>query len=120
MFLYKFSPRAVASPDAPQKPLVRKRARSGGEKWVQISRMATPSPAKRPRTGGSQQRACDHEEHQILSAAFAAQFWDKKSHAAGLGKLKKYVPSHKQGDVCPNGVPALVERGNDDNESDSE
>ena len=35
-------------------------------------------------------------------------------------KLKKYVPSHKQGDVCPNGVPALVERGNDDNESDSE
>ena len=28
--------------------------------------------------------ACDHEEHQILSAseatAFAAQFWDKKTH----------------------------------------
>ena len=35
-------------------------------------------------------------------------------------KLKKYVPSHKQGDVCPNGVLALVQRGNDDNESDSE
>ena len=35
-------------------------------------------------------------------------------------KLKKYVPSHKQGDVCPNGVPALVERRNNDNESDSE
>ena len=35
-------------------------------------------------------------------------------------KLKKYVPSHKQGDVCPNGFPALVERGNNDNESDSE
>ena len=35
-------------------------------------------------------------------------------------KLKKYVPSHKHGDVCPNGVPALAERGNDDNESDSE
>ena len=35
-------------------------------------------------------------------------------------KLKKYVPSHKHGDVCPNGVPALVERGNDDDESDSE
>ena len=29
--------RAVASPDAPQKPLVRKRARSGGVKWVQVS-----------------------------------------------------------------------------------
>ena len=35
-------------------------------------------------------------------------------------KLKKYVPSHKHGDLCPNGVPALVERGNDDDESDSE
>ena len=35
-------------------------------------------------------------------------------------KSKKYVPSHKQGDVCPNGVPALVERGNNENESDSE
>ena len=30
------------------------------------------------------------------------------------GKLKKYVPVHKQGDVCPNGVPALVERDNND------
>ena len=35
-------------------------------------------------------------------------------------KLKKYVPSHKQGDVCPNGVPALVDRGNNDKDSDSE
>ena len=35
-------------------------------------------------------------------------------------KLKKYVPSQKQGDVCPNGVLALVERRNDDIESDSE
>ena len=34
-------------------------------------------------------------------------------------KLKKYVPIHKQGDVCPNGVPARVERGNND-DSDSE
>ena len=33
-------------------------------------------------------------------------------------KPKKYVPSHKQGDVWPNGVPALVERGNDENDSD--
>ena len=31
-----------------------------------------------------------------------------------------YVPSHKQGDVCPNGFPALVERGNNENDSDSE
>ena len=35
-------------------------------------------------------------------------------------KLKKYVPIHKQEDVCPNGVPALVERDNNDDDSDSE
>ena len=35
-------------------------------------------------------------------------------------KLKKYVPIQKQGDVCPNGVPARVERGNNDDDSDSE
>ena len=35
-------------------------------------------------------------------------------------KLKKYVPIYKQGDVCPNGVPALVERGNNEDDSDSE
>ena len=34
-------------------------------------------------------------------------------------KLKKYVPIHKQGDVCPNGVPALPEKRNGDNDSDS-
>ena len=33
-------------------------------------------------------------------------------------KLKNYVPIHKQGDVCPNGVPARVERGNNDDDSD--
>ena len=31
-------------------------------------------------------------------------------------KLKKCVPIHKHGDVCPNGVPALVDN---DNDSDS-
>ena len=29
-----------------------------------------------------------------------------------LEKWKKYVAIHKQGDVCPNGVPALMERDN--------
>jgi hypothetical protein len=46
--------------------------------------MRTSSTAKQPRTGGSQQPACTHTEHDILStteaAAFAAQFWDKKTH----------------------------------------
>ena len=36
------------------------------------------------------------------------------------GKLKKYVPVHKQGDVCHNGVPALPEKGNADDHDDSE
>ena len=35
-------------------------------------------------------------------------------------KLKKYVPIHKQGDVRPNGVHALVEGGNSEDDSDSE
>ena len=35
-------------------------------------------------------------------------------------KLKKYVPVHKQGDVHPNGVPALPEKGNADDDNDSE
>uniref|UniRef100_A0A7S4GGB9 Uncharacterized protein n=1 Tax=Eutreptiella gymnastica TaxID=73025 RepID=A0A7S4GGB9_9EUGL len=38
MSAHKFTHRAVASPDAPQRPLVPKRARSGGVKWVQASR----------------------------------------------------------------------------------
>ena len=76
MSSYKFTQRAVASPDAPLKPLVRKRARSGGETWVQVTRRPDLR-AKKPRTGGSQQPACAHTEHDILStteaAAFAAQ-----------------------------------------------
>eukprot|EP00670_Eutreptiella_braarudii_P017195 CAMPEP_0174360646 /NCGR_PEP_ID=MMETSP0811_2-20130205/55243_1 /TAXON_ID=73025 ORGANISM="Eutreptiella gymnastica-like, Strain CCMP1594" /NCGR_SAMPLE_ID=MMETSP0811_2 /ASSEMBLY_ACC=CAM_ASM_000667 /LENGTH=50 /DNA_ID=CAMNT_0015496579 /DNA_START=26 /DNA_END=175 /DNA_ORIENTATION=- len=50
MSTYKFTPRAVASPDAPQKSLVRKRARSGGANWVQVTREKSASKAKRPRT----------------------------------------------------------------------
>ena len=91
MSVHKFLPRAVASADAPQKPLVRKGARSGGEKWVQISRMTTPSTAKRPRTGGSQQPACDHEEHQIVSASEAAAFVD---YHYGLGDMAGLTIQH--------------------------
>ena len=35
-------------------------------------------------------------------------------------KLKKYVPVHKQGDVCPNGVTSLPEKSNADSDIDSE
>ena len=83
MSAYKFTQRAVASPDAPQKPLVRKRARSGGAEWVCVTRRPAKQ-AKKPRTGGTPQLACSHKEHQILSTAeataFAAQFWDCKEH----------------------------------------
>ena len=83
MSAYKFTQRAVASPDAPQKPLVRKRARSGGANWVKVTQEPAQQ-AKKPRTAGSQQPACSHKEHQILSTAeataFASQFWDRKEH----------------------------------------
>ena len=126
MSAYKFTPRAVASPDAPQKPLVRKRARSGGADWVKIARETTPSKAKRPRTAGSQQLACTHKEHQILDDGLWAMplntVWVpvKARRLQDWGKLKKYVPIHKQGNVCPNGVPALVEGNNNADDSGSE
>ena len=84
MSSYKFTPRAVASPDAPQKPLARKRARSGGAQWVRVARHEPGSQAKNPRSARSQPPACSHKEHDILTTAeataFAAQFWDQKMH----------------------------------------
>ena len=81
MSAYKFTPWAVASPDAPPKPMVCKRARSGGAEWVQVTRHRPGSRAKKPCTGGLQQPACTHQEHHIQPAAsFASQFWDYKVH----------------------------------------
>ena len=74
MSSYKFTPRAVASPDAPQKPLARKRARSGGAEWVQVARHEPGSRAKKPRTSRSQPPACSHKEHDILTTAEATTF----------------------------------------------
>ena len=52
--------------------------------WVQVTRQRPGSQAKKPRTAGSQQHACTHKEHDILTTAeataFAAQFWDQKTH----------------------------------------
>eukprot|EP00670_Eutreptiella_braarudii_P023822 CAMPEP_0174348476 /NCGR_PEP_ID=MMETSP0811_2-20130205/4961_1 /TAXON_ID=73025 ORGANISM="Eutreptiella gymnastica-like, Strain CCMP1594" /NCGR_SAMPLE_ID=MMETSP0811_2 /ASSEMBLY_ACC=CAM_ASM_000667 /LENGTH=162 /DNA_ID=CAMNT_0015475049 /DNA_START=182 /DNA_END=667 /DNA_ORIENTATION=- len=83
MSVYEFTQRAVASPDAPQKPLVCNRARSEGAECVRVTRRPA-KPAQKPRVVGSQQPACTHEEHQILStaeaAAFATHFWDRKVH----------------------------------------
>ena len=60
---YKFTPWDVASPDAPQKPLVSRRARSGAVKWVQMSQDEPGRKAKKPCTAGSRQPACTHKEH---------------------------------------------------------
>ena len=59
MSAYKLTLRAVASPDAPQKPLVRKRARSGGAEWVQVTRHPAKQ-AKKHRTIDSQQQRFMH------------------------------------------------------------
>ena len=98
MSSYKFTPRAVASPDAPQKPLTRKRARSGGAEWVQVTRHEPGSRAKTPRTSRSQPPVCSHKEHDILTTAeataFAAQFWDRKTHPTKASQ-------HEIEDICP-------------------
>ena len=79
MSAYKFT-----SSDAPQKPLVCKRARSGGANWVKVTRDVPSRKAKKLRTAVSQHPACTHKEHQILTtaeaASFASQFWDRKIH----------------------------------------
>ena len=46
--MYVFMHRAVASPDAPQKPLGRKRARSGGVSYVKVSWGEVGAKAKKP------------------------------------------------------------------------
>ena len=132
MSSYKFTPRAVASPDGPQKPLTRKRARSGGARWVRVARHV-PHPGyvwlksgyseaiPWRKVGLIKQRnvnlttdglwAMPLNEGWVPVKARRLQDWQK---------LKKYVPVHKQGDVCPNGVTALPEKSNADSDSDSE
>ena len=128
MSAYKFTPRAVASPDAPQKPLVRKRARSGGETWTKVSQQPGRQ-AEKPRTGGSQltgsrltkQRNVDLTTDGLWAVPLNTGCVPVKARRLqDWEKLKKHVPIHKQGDLCPNGVPALVEGGNNEDDSDSE
>ena len=116
---------AVASPNAAQKPLVRKRARSRGARRVQVHEPG--SRAKKSHTTKSQQPACTHKEHPILTSTEATAFADQTfEHRLGTSEelqdwqklKKKYVPNNKHVDVCPNGVPALPEKG--DTNYDSE
>ena len=51
-----------------------KRARFGGVKWVQVSWDERGMEARKPRTSRSQQPACTHKEHQILTSAKATAF----------------------------------------------
>ena len=80
---YKFTPRVVVSPDAPQKPLVRKRARPGGANWVRVTRERSPSKAKK---FAQPVHSNPHAPtmHQILTSAeataFSSQFGDRKIH----------------------------------------
>ena len=113
MSAYKFTPRAIASPDAPQKSLVCKRARSGcnrlGAKWVQSTWNKPGSRAEKPRTASLKQPACTHKEHHILStaeaSAFAAQFLDRKVQAAGLGKIEEIWSNSQAGGCAPQWGP---------------
>ena len=76
---YKFTPRAIASPDAPRKPLVRKKARSGGVKWVQSTQNEPGSRAQKPRTGSNLHVLTkNHILSTAEATAFAAQFLDRK------------------------------------------
>ena len=81
MVEYNFSQRAVAAPDAPQKPLVRKRSTSGNYHWVQVKRLKqTSREAKRKHI--PDQVACPHPEHHLLSptevTSFRANYMDRQ------------------------------------------
>ena len=105
---YKFTPRAVAAPDAPQQPLVRKRARSGGV-WVK-SGYSEAIPWRKVQL--TKQRNVDLTTDGLWAMPLNTGWVPvKPRRLQDWEKLKKYVPSHKHGDVCPNGVPALAERG---------
>ena len=121
MSSYKFRPRAVASLDALQKPLTRKRTRSGpqpGYVWLKSGYSETIPWRK---VGLIKQRNVDLTTDGLWAMPLNEGWVPVKARRLhDWQKLKKYVPVHKQGDVCPNGVPALPEKGNADDDSDSE
>ena len=89
---------------------------------MQVARYEPGSRAKKPRTSRSQPPACSHKElikqrnvdltTDGLWAMPLNEGWVpvKARRLQDWQKLKKYVPVHKQGDVCPNGVTALPEK----------
>ena len=121
---------AVVSPGAPRKPLTRKRARSGGVKWVQMSwdepgyvwlKSGYSEAIPWRKLGLIKQRNVDLATDGLWAMPLNKGWVPVKARRLqDWQKLKKYVPVHKQGDVCPNGVPALPEKRNADDDSDSE
>ena len=124
MSSHNFTPCAVASPDAPQKPLVRKKAHPEnlqphlGFVWVKSGYSATIAWRKVRLT---KQRNVDLTTDSLWARPLNTGWVPVKARRLqDWEKLKKCVPIHKQGDVCPNGVPAFVEGGNNEDDSDSE
>ena len=109
MSAYKFTQRAVASPDATQKPLVRK---PPGFAWMKAGYSESIEWRKVRLT---KQRNVDLTTDGLWAMPLNSGWVPVKSRRLqDWQKLKKYVPNNKHGDVCPNGVPALPE--NDDSE----
>ena len=123
MSAYKFTPRAVASPDAPQKPLVRKKDPQNlqphpGFVWVK-SGYSKAIAWRRARL--TKQRNVDLTTDGLWAMPLNTGWVPVKAwRLQDWGKLKNYVPIHKQGDVCSNGVPAVVEGDNNAHDSGSE
>ena len=107
------------------------KARSGGERWVQVALQPHPGyvwlksgyseaiPWRK--VGLIKQRNVDLTTDGLWAMPLNEGWVPVKARRLqDWQKLKKYVPVHKQGDVCPNGVPALPEKSNADSDSDSE
>ena len=102
--------------------------RKPGETWRKVTREPARQ-AKKPRTaaipwrkvGLIKQRNVDLTTDGLWAMPLNEGWVPVKARRLqDWQKLKKYVPVHKQGDVCPNGVPALPEKSNADSDSDSE
>ena len=78
---------------------------------------------RKPRTAASQKPACTHKDHHVLYTAeatsFARQLWDRKVQATKASQ-HEFLASCIDIDLERNGVPALVEGGNNEDDSDSE
>ena len=116
MSAYKFMQHTVASPDAPQKPLVRKRARSGGANWVKVTREP-----------GRQAKKVEQPVHSNLHAP------TRNTRFCPLLRLLLLQPSFEIVKGTPTRLSSMnfwrcaltliwssLERGNNDDDSNSE